>query len=272
MLLLDLDRFKNVNDALGHAVGDRLLAHVARRLAAAARPGDLVARLGGDEFAVVAPGWRTSSTPEPSPRRITNELKQPAYLDGLPLDVSASIGVAVYPLHGDDFATLMRHADVAMYAAKQRGATVAVYRSELDHHSAERLGLLADLRRALEDPDHANEIALHYQPQVAIKTREVVGVEALLRWHHPARGLVSPDEIVRTAENSAVMQLLTFRVIDDTVAQLAKWNAAGLILRASINVSVRDLHTSNIVDHLSDGFDAMASARKASRWRSPRRR
>jgi diguanylate cyclase (GGDEF)-like protein len=252
LLLLDLDRFKNVNDALGHAVGDRLLAHVARRLAATARPGDLVARLGGDEFAVVAARVADVEHARAVAVRITNELKRPAYLDGLPLDVSASIGVAVYPLHGDDFATLMRHADVAMYAAKQRGATVAVYRSELDHHSAERLGLLADLRRALEDPDHASEIALHYQPQVAIKTREVVGVEALLRWHHPARGLVSPDEIVRTAENSAVMQLLTFRVIDDTVAQLAKWNAAGLILRASINVSVRDLHTSNIVDHLSD--------------------
>lgn len=252
LLLLDLDRFKNVNDALGHAVGDRLLAQVAQRLAATVRPGDLVARLGGDEFAVVAVGLPDIEQARVLAVRIMQELKEPAYLDGLPLDVSASIGVAVHPFHGNDFATLMRHADVAMYEAKQRGGTVAIYSPTCDHHSAERLGLLADLRRALVDPDRTDEIAVHYQPQVAIKTGDVVGVEALLRWHHPDHGLINTGDLVRAAEHSAVMLLLTIRVLDDVVAQVARWNSARVTLRASINVSVRDLHTADIVDRLRD--------------------
>ncbi len=253
LVIIDLDHFKNVNDALGHAVGDQLLAEVAGRLATAVRPGDIVARLGGDEFAV-AVRLPNIAEAQAFATRIATQLRQPIYLDGLPLDVSASIGVAMYPVDGEDFTTLMRHADVAMYAAKRQSAEVAVYSPASDNNSADRLGLLADLRLALDDPDHAKEIQLVYQPQVAIGTGDVVGVEALLRWHHPKRGSVSPDEIVRTAENSAVMLQLTFRVIDDTLAQMAAWRAAGLRLRASINVSVRDLHTLDIVDHLRDSL------------------
>ncbi len=250
LMIIDLDRFKTVNDALGHAVGDQLLTEVARRLAAAVRPGDIVARLGGDEFAVVAVKMPTVAKAQAIAARIGGQLRQPIYLDGLPLDVSASIGVAMYPLDGEDFTTLMRHADVAMYTAKRRSAEVEVYSPASDNSSADKLGLLADLRLALDDPDHAEEIGLVYQPQVAIGTGEVVGVEALLRWHHPIRGSVSPEEIVHTAENSALMLQLTFRVIDDTLTQMARWNAAGFKLRASINVSVRDLHTLDIVQHL----------------------
>src|SRR5690606_32356155 len=169
---------------------------------------------------------------------------------GLPVDVSGSVGVAIYPDHGGDFAALMRHADVAMYDAKHRGDTVAVYLPESDHNSPERLGLLADLRRALETPG-CEEIALYYQPQIALRAGEVVGVEALLRWRHPVRGMVNPEELIRVAEHTAVMRLLTRRVIDDVVAQVAKWTADGLWLRASLNVSVRDLHTNEIVSHLA---------------------
>jgi diguanylate cyclase len=251
LLLLDLDRFKHVNDALGHAVGDRLLVQVAGRLQTAVRPQDLVARLGGDEFAVLAPGLSDVDSAREMAARIAGALADPVPLDGLPLDVGGSIGVAVYPQHGEDFETLMRHADVAMYDAKSRGDALAVYAPESDHNSAQRLGLLGDLRRALETPG-AEEIAFYYQPQVELNTGAVIGVEALLRWHHPQRGPVDPEELIRVAEHSAVMRLLTLRAVDDVVGQLAKWLADGLYLRASINVSVRDLHTGEIVDRLAE--------------------
>ncbi|HEY3007095.1 MAG TPA: EAL domain-containing protein [Micromonosporaceae bacterium] len=286
LLLLDLDRFKHVNDALGHEVGDRLLVEVGRRLSRVVDESDLVARLGGDEFAILAPRLHGAGEASALAARVTTALAEPVSLDGLPLDVGGSIGIALYPEHGDDFAALMRHADVAMYDAKHRGDAVAVYAPESDHNSAERLGLVADLRSALEsngsrlngrhraEPDDettgvdgasglqqgavglngraAGEIAMYYQPQVDIGTGTVVGVEALLRWRHPLRGLVDPEELIRVAEQSAVMRLLTRRVIDDVVEQIAKWAAAGVQLRASLNVSVRDLHTAEITEQISD--------------------
>ncbi|WP_422734107.1 EAL domain-containing protein [Micromonospora sp. WMMD558] len=464
LLLIDLDRFKHVNDALGHAVGDRLLVEVSARLTEVVGR-DMVARLGGDEFAIVMTGLTDAGEARELADRVVAALAEPVPLDGLPLDVGGSIGIALFPDHGEDFATLMRHADVAMYDAKHRNDTVAVYAAESDHNSAERLGLLADLRRVLEtgasaadpstaqpgpgepapdagapgldgrpeaefaDPDveaaggetvgadgrdgdvtqpvlapggpalavpatarggdgaalpardggsrtgrwrlrgrrqrdddlahtdeliqrivtaadpirrrearaagadapaagaagppgvaaghlagpaahpgvaaghpaaadradparhhdraggarngsrgrgggrpdgtpqrrgrgtadrqsgepaaDAGEITMYYQPQIAIATGEVVGVEALLRWRHPRRGMVDPEELIRVAEQSAVMRLLTFRVVDDVVEQLAKWSAAGLGLRASLNVSVRDLHTGEIADRIA---------------------
>ncbi|MFJ8577430.1 putative bifunctional diguanylate cyclase/phosphodiesterase [Micromonospora sp. NPDC093277] len=441
LLLLDLDRFKHVNDALGHAVGDRLLVEVGARLTGVVSEGDLVARLGGDEFAVVVPRLTGTDQARELADRVVAALAEPVPLDGLPLDVGGSIGIAIFPDHGEDFATLMRHADVAMYDAKHRNDTVAVYAAESDHNSAERLSLLADLRRVLEttaaagveeppgvrggdgatlapapgltgpgragrgdgvshnggrsggavrpgggsgrwrlrrrgrvqvppddelinrivanaDPirrraartvttdgpgvaghgellpatfggqpdaapggapetlpagqagtlpaEHAGslptgqagtlpaghagslptgqagtpptghagsppggaearatgggddpagdpgEITMYYQPQIEIATGEVVGVEALLRWRHPRRGMVDPGELIQVAEQSAVMRLLTRRVVDDVVEQLAKWSAAGITLRASLNVSVRDLHTGEIADQIAD--------------------
>jgi diguanylate cyclase len=251
LLVLDIDRFKYVNDALGHSVGDRLLIEIGARLSRAVPDGNLVARLGGDEYAVVAPEISSPDDAREIAAAISTMLSVPVVLDGLSLDVGGSIGIAMYPAHGEDFATLMRHADVAMYDAKMRGDAVAVYAPEADHNSPARLSLLADLRRALENPD-STEVAFYYQPQVEMATGLVVGVEALLRWHHPQRGLIDPEELIRVAEYSGVMRLLTLRVIDDVIAQLAKWRANGLTLRAAINVSVRDLHTGEIVDRLSD--------------------
>ncbi|MEV4120436.1 EAL domain-containing protein [Micromonospora sp. NPDC049645] len=432
LLLIDLDRFKNVNDALGHAVGDRLLVEVSARLTDVQPRPQMIARLGGDEFAIVMTGLTDVGQARELADRVVEALAEPVPLDGLPLDVGGSIGIALFPEHGEDFATLMRHADVAMYDAKHRNDTVAVYAPESDHNSAERLGLLADLRRVLEasplvevpfdaepagqghgegesaaaqadgngrhgvpgdaeraadvplvesaevrggdgaalpaaapgqpkaaadpavnmappgggrwwarrrrtdaelahadelinqiatgaDPirgrntratvtgarpvpvrerragggkgrrspngsavgngrpgarrdigpgrpagstgwahadgapvDDAGEITMYYQPQIAIATGEVVGVEALLRWRHPRRGMVDPEELIRVAEQSAVMRLLTRRVVDDVVDQLAKWSAAGIGLRAALNVSVRDLHTGEIADQIAD--------------------
>ncbi|QOC93161.1 putative bifunctional diguanylate cyclase/phosphodiesterase [Micromonospora craniellae] len=358
LLLIDLDRFKNVNDALGHAVGDRLLVEVSARLTDLVPAPDMVVRLGGDEFAIVMTGVDDVTEARALADQVVRVLAEPVPLDGLPLEVGGSIGIALYPEHGEDFATLMRHADVAMYDAKHRNGTVAVYTAESDHNSAERLGLLADLRRVLDagpagrsagapgdapvvrggdgaaltatpavpqrggwfrrrrrppaiapddeliarivagadpilrrtvqpgdpaavpgepwsgpagahrpgdevvpstgaafggDPSgDAGEIMMYYQPQIAIATGEVVGVEALLRWRHPRRGMVDPEELIRVAEQSAVMRLLTRRVVDDVVEQLAKWSAAGLGLRAALNVSVRDLHTGEIADQIAD--------------------
>ncbi|MFF0466294.1 putative bifunctional diguanylate cyclase/phosphodiesterase [Micromonospora zamorensis] len=416
LLLIDLDRFKNVNDALGHAVGDRLLVEVSARLTDVQPRPQMIARLGGDEFAIVMTGLTDVGQARELADQVVQALAEPVPLDGLPLDVGGSIGIALFPEHGEDFATLMRHADVAMYDAKHRNDTVAVYAPESDHNSAERLGLLADLRRVLEsspssdlfdtdpadqadgavdvplaataevrggdgaalpvgspaeaaphadpapavatappttnrwwgrsrrndaelvhadelinriatgaDPirgrgsrstvtgtrsgsarerrvgagngrrspngstvpargngglgrrrdigtggqghpvestgwahadgetaEDAGEITMYYQPQIAIATGEVVGVEALLRWRHPRRGMVDPEELIRVAEQSAVMRLLTRRVVDDVVEQLAKWSAAGIGLRAALNVSVRDLHTGDVADQIAD--------------------
>jgi len=254
LLLLDLDRFKNVNDALGHEVGDRLLVEVGDRLRTAVGPDDLVVRLGGDEFAVLAPHLSGAADARAVAGRVSAALAAPVRLDGLPLDVTGSIGVAVYPDHGDDVATLVRCADVAMYDAKHRAAPVAVYSPEADHHSPQRLALLADLRSSLESPGRngADGVVMHYQPQVAVASGEVVGVEALLRWRHPTRGTISPEDLIKVAEHTAVMRLLTLRIVDDVVEQVAKWCAAGVRVRASVNVSIRDLHTGEVAERLAD--------------------
>ncbi|MGA8117766.1 MAG: EAL domain-containing protein [Actinocatenispora sp.] len=257
LLVLDLDRFKEVNDALGHGVGDRLLVEAGRRLRARLPEDVLVARLGGDEFAVVCSEVSDLEMARSFAEQVAAELAGPVHLDGMPLEVASSIGVAVHPLHGNDFEELLQHADVAMYEAKSRNDSVAVYAPESDHNSAARLSLLGDLRRTLEHPDRPEmgELGVFYQPQVEVDSGEVVGVEALLRWRHPEHGMVGPDEVIRAAEHTAVMRLLTFRVIDEVITQLARWKATGLELRAAINVSVRDLHTPDLVDYLSGRLD-----------------
>lgn len=250
LLLLDLDRFKHVNDALGHTVGDRLLVAVADRLARTIREGDLVARLGGDEFAIVAGRLRGPEEAYELANRVTAALQDPVTLDGLPLDIAASIGIALYPEHGTDFATLMRHADVAMYEAKHRGDGIALYAPESDTNTPRRLSLVADLRRALEDPDDGG-LTVFYQPQIEIASGEIVGVEALLRWNHPVYGQVDPEELIKAAEPSAVMRQLTRWVLTRTVEQLARWRPMALRLRCAVNVSVRDLHNDDIVEHVT---------------------
>jgi diguanylate cyclase (GGDEF)-like protein len=250
LLLLDLDRFKQINDALGHRVGDRLLIEVGRRLRGVVRTGDVVARLGGDEFALSIAGLRDARAARAQASRVVAALAEPVIVDGLPLEIAGSIGIAVHPDHGRDFATLLRQAEVAMYDAKQRGDAIALYAPESDHNSPERLALLADLRRSLEGPAPGG-IALYYQPQVEIATGRVRGLEALLRWRHPERGLIDPEELIRVAEHSPVMRLLTLRVLDEVIAQLAEWGEAAASLRVAANISVRDLQTTEIVDRIA---------------------
>ncbi|MEV6629196.1 bifunctional diguanylate cyclase/phosphodiesterase [Actinoplanes sp. NPDC051470] len=251
LLLLDIDRFRTVNDALGHALGDRLLIEVARRLAAAVPPHDLVVRLGGDEFAVLATRVDGPAAACRIAGHLGEALGRPFLLGGTTVDVSASIGIAVQNERGSDGAALLRQAEAAMYDAKQRGDQVAVYGPDAAHCSPDRLTLLADLRRALLEDRGSDGITLFYQPQIAIATGEVVGVEALLRWRHPTRGLVGPEELLRVAEQTPVMRMLTARVLREVIAQLGVWRAAGRDIRASVNVSVRDLHAGDIADQIS---------------------
>ena len=250
VLICDLDRFAAVNNSLGHGVGDQLLKELANRFTACGQSSQMVAKIGGDEFGFLIAEYGSESEVERYADRVRSILSGPVWLDDVSVDVSGAIGVACYPQDGTDFETLFRHADVAMYEAKSRGSGVARYAPEYDHHSPERLALLGDLRRALEAPDLPG-VELYYQPQIELASGDVVGVEALLRYRHPSQGSVDPAELIALAEHSAVMRILTYRVIDEAVSQLARWRADGLTLRVSVNVSVRDLHATDFCDYLT---------------------
>ncbi len=245
LVLLDLDRFKEVNDTLGHHVGDQLLTVVARRLQAALRPGDTVSRLGGDEFALVLPGADADAAVLAA-SRLRDALAEPFELGGLLVDVAASAGVASAPEHGTDVDELLQHADVAMYLSKESGE-VEIYDTARDHNSTLRLAVLGELRRALE----LDELELHYQPKADMRTGTVVGVEALVRWRHPVRGLVPPDEFIPLAERSGLIGALTGWVIDAGLRQAAIWRARGWQLSLAVNVTVRDLCGPDLVDQVS---------------------
>jgi diguanylate cyclase (GGDEF)-like protein len=259
LCLLDLDRFKEVNDTLGHHVGDRLLELAAQRIRGALRPADVVARLGGDEFAVLLNPVRNEAAAVEVAQRIRASLTEPFHLEGLQLELEASVGVAVFPDHGNDAEHLMRRADVAMYLAKEERTGVEVYVADRDHNSASRLALLGGLRTALE----GGELELHYQPKVAMGEGAVVGVEALVRWRHPTRGMVMPDEFIPLAEHSGLMGPLTAFVIDTALSQAATWRRAGLEIQIAVNVSMRDLHDPQLpitVEALLERYDLPAAA------------
>jgi diguanylate cyclase (GGDEF)-like protein len=241
LVLLDLDRFKEINDTLGHPVGDQVLQIVAARIEEAVRPGDLVARLGGDEFAVLIGGIQDDQAAHEVAERVRTSLHEPISLDGTLVDLDASLGIAMYPDHGTDFDQLHRRADVAMYVAKASGGGVAFYNAEKDTHTVARLGLLGELRHAVESGD----LQVHYQPKVNLLTTTVVGFEALVRWQHPALGLVMPDDFIPLAEQSGLMPRLTDAVLERVLLQLGAWHADPrgeyLGLTVAVNVSVRDL-------------------------------
>jgi diguanylate cyclase (GGDEF)-like protein len=237
LLVMDLDGFKEVNDALGHASGDRLLTRVAERLADALGEGETIARLGGDEFAVLLP---EVASPEAALGRadgLLAALAVPFDLMGLRLDVAGSVGVAVHPEHGHDVDTLLRRADVAMYAAKRAATARELYEPARDDSSAARLTLMADLRRALA----TDELELHYHPKVDLSTGAVLGVEALVRWRHPLRGMVPPLDFVPSAEQTGLIAPLSERVLELALEQCAVWWADGLRLHVAVNVSARNL-------------------------------
>ena len=236
-LLLDLDRFKEVNDTLGHSLGDGLLQAVAYRLARSVRPGDVVARLGGDEFAVLLPAVRATSAAREVAARLRAALAEPVRLEGMSFEITASVGIALYPDDADSVEQLLQHADVAMYLAKERRTGVERYAGPAGRHFPARLSLLGELRRGI---DHG-EFELYYQPTVFLAGGRTAGMEALLRWQHPSRGRIGPAEFIPLAEQSFIMHDLTAYVIRAALRQAAAWRLRGLPVRLSVNVSVRDL-------------------------------
>ncbi|MGW1718654.1 putative bifunctional diguanylate cyclase/phosphodiesterase [Streptomyces sp. NPDC002156] len=238
LMLIDLDRFRSVNDTLGHLAGDRLLLQIADRLRLALPRGAEAARLGGDEFAVLLPVVDSTTSATRVARNLVTVLGSPLDLDGLTLVLEASAGLAVFPDHALDAEGLLRRADVAMYQAKRDRTGVEVYESKRDSNTPDRLGLLGDLRRALD----AHEVELHYQPKVRFDG-QVAGLEALVRWVHPERGKVPPDEFIAIAESSGLMPHLTEYVLETALEQVAKWRAQKLFVPVAVNVSPRDVHT-----------------------------
>jgi diguanylate cyclase (GGDEF)-like protein len=236
LLLVDLNGFKDVNDTLGHHHGDLVLREVGPRLRAAFRSEDLVARLGGDEFAVFMPG-ADGSIAQAAVQRLQDALETPVDIDGISIALGASIGLAWFPEHGEDVDTLLQRSDVAMYRAKASHHPLVIYRSEDDYHSPERLGLAADLRRALAD----NQLVLHYQPQVELDLGQPVAAEGLVRWQHPQRGLLGPLEFIDVAERTGLIKDLTYQVLDLGLRDLRSWSDGGHELSLSLNVSVRSL-------------------------------
>jgi len=237
LLLLDLDRFKEVNDVLGHPVGDEVLRQVAGRLSATLGPDDIVARLGGDEFAVLLP--RVSGTAQACElaERMRTALDTELEIAGQLIDVEASIGLALVPEHAVEYEQLFSRADVAMYQAKADRIGIQVYDGARDENSAARLGLISELRIALE----LGQIELHYQPKARLADGGVAGVEALVRWRHPVRGLVPPDDFIPMAEQSGLMHRLTDVVVEMALEQTAAWRDAGMLVPMAVNVSFRDL-------------------------------
>jgi diguanylate cyclase (GGDEF)-like protein len=246
VLLLDLDRFKEINDTLGHAAGDAVLQEIGSRLSAIVADGACVARLGGDEFAVVMVDADLRDATDFA-ERIRAALLAPLDIVGVTLTLDASIGIALSPEHGTDIATLLRRADVAMYAAKETHGNVVVYAPDRDHNSAARLALVADLRTAIANGD----LVLAYQPKTQTLGREVHGVEALVRWNHPVRGMIPPDDFIGIAEQTGLIAPLTEWVLRTALTQCRTWLEQGLDLGVAVNISPRTLHDAGFTQKLS---------------------
>jgi diguanylate cyclase (GGDEF)-like protein len=243
LLVMDLDRFKEVNDTFGHHTGDQLLEQLGDRLGSVLRGSDTIARLGGDEFAVLLP----TSTLEDAKHiaaRLLELLEQPFSLGGLQLEIDASIGIALSPEHGTDADTLLRRADVAMYIAKRNGSGHALYTAEQDQHSPMRLALVGELRRAIDQ----NDLSLYFQPKVSLKHSTVLCAEALVRWQHPRHGMLAPDQFVPVAEQTGLIRPLARSVLEAAVRQCHRWRQEGLDLAVAVNLSMRNLHDAEIVD------------------------
>jgi len=238
LLLIDLDRFKEINDSLGHTYGDKLLCQVGPRLQSVLRDGDTVARLGGDEFAVLLPSVDGAPEAQAVAERLRQSLHRPFDVDGIALDVEASIGIVLSPWHGTDTEELLRNADIAMYAAKELKAGAVVFEADQHVTSPLRLTLLGDLRRALEGTD---ELFLNYQPKYTLDGERIEGVEALLRWQHPAEGLIPPGDFIPVAEGTGIILRLTERVLNLALAQMRGWLDAGHAVPVAVNLSTRCL-------------------------------
>ncbi len=237
VMMLDLDHFKEINDTLGHHIGDQLLAAVAGRLQGCLRAGDTVARLGGDEFALLAVELTTRQEALDVGRRVLAALVEPFDVDGVQLNVEGSVGIALFPRHGNHKDLLLRQADIALYDAKTERACSRVYDPSADPHTLERLALATDLRAGLG----RGQLLLHHQPKVDLNTGSVVGFEALVRWRHPRLGLLMPDQFLPVVENTGLIGPMTLEVLDLALSAVGRWRATGHDVSIAVNLSARHL-------------------------------
>jgi diguanylate cyclase (GGDEF)-like protein len=258
VMLMDLDRFKDVNDTLGHHNGDLLLQRIGSRLHSVLRDTETVARLGGDEFAILLPEVPDRQSVVPVVRRVLKVLEEPVVVGGLALQCEGSIGIAIFPEHGTTVESVMRAADVAMYMAKENRSGYEFYdaRRHEHRHDAGRLALIGELRRAMDE----TELVLYYQPKVDLATGLAQGVEALARWHHPERGLLSPDEFIPLAERSNLLRPMTLYLLDSALRQCNAWRVRGLEVSVAVNLSMQNLIDLRLPNDL---------ARLLTSWRLP---
>ena len=237
VMMMDLNRFKPINDSLGHPVGDQVLQEVARRLRDSLRESETVARFGGDEFAVLLPvgGMQRATS---AVNQIERALASPILTQGQPIDLGASIGIAVFPSYAEDSTTLIRHADIAMYVAKRSSASFTAYEPDFEQGKPSQLSLLGELRSAVEE----DQLTLYYQPKVDLRSGASDSVEALVRWVHPKRGFVSPIDFIPFAEQTGYIKAVTRWVLERALRQCGEWHMRGLDVKISINMSARDLN------------------------------
>ncbi len=251
LLFIDLDHFKDVNDTLGHIAGDTLLVQIAARLQAATRNTDVVARLGGDEFLILMVSKNIRSEVDNVRQRLMRTVAEPVMISGHEVRVTPSVGVALYPRDGRDIETLLRNADLAMYTAKDRGRNdLAYYDVGMSEAVRSRTVLESELRHAFE----RNEFEVHYQPRVAVGTGRIIGAEALVRWRHPERGLVSPDAFIPTCESTGLIRQLGNQVFADAVRRQVAWARAGHDLMVSVNLSARQFIHDDLIADLHKGL------------------
>ncbi len=248
VLLMDLDRFKEVNDTMGHRFGDILLRQVSSRIMTILRKSDTLARLGGDEFAILLLGQVTAEDATQFAEKVLQVLEPSFVIEGVSLDIDASIGITLFPDHADQVHSLLQKADIAMYMAKSAENSIMLYSSARDKHSLKGLVLKSDLRHAIQN----EHLFLIYQPKVNLKTNQVTGVEALVRWKHPQFGIVSPDLFIPLAEQTGLIKPLTLWVLKEALHQERVWRAAGLDLCVAVNLSVRSLRDAKLSDQILD--------------------
>lgn len=247
LLLMDLNHFKDINDTLGHHRGDLVLQEVAQRLQSFLTAPAVAARLGGDEFAILLPDLDRKRDVEGVVEDIQRVLHAPVVIDDLAIAVEAGIGVALYPEHGTNPDSLLRRADVAMYAAKKAGVSHIVYDIKDDHHSTARLALIAELRHAIEH----DRLVLHYQPKIDLKSGRICGAEALVRWMHQRRGMIPPDQFIAAAEQSGMIHSLTNWVLRSAVRQSEQWQLQGFNLPLAVNLSARNLFEPGLPEEIT---------------------
>jgi diguanylate cyclase (GGDEF)-like protein len=251
LLMIDLTRLREINDALGFQQGDELLREVSLRICHVLKREDLVARMRGDGFAVLLSASDSANAADVA-LQILDSLGRPFAINGLRLDINATVGISLFPQHGAEATHLIRHADVAMHQAKKSGKAYVIYNAERDEDSPRRLAMAGELRSAIEK----NEFVLHYQPKVDTSDDRVCGVEALVRWEHPQQGMIPPDEFISLAEQTGLIKPLTEWVMETALRQSIAWRKAGLVVPIAVNLSARNLRDAELVDKLEQMLSA----------------